>query len=203
MMKLHTVYSATLALAVERLDPEALKRCGAKKTEHWRQGAHQPTRTLRPELPRDLSAVWGLLRGTYSVAYKRYFGVPRWYCPPMAARFEAEKASQKIAATLGLPAGNECPADETAFLRAIAVAPGDVTLWLVYADWLDECEGGDEWPHPRARASLIRQWAGARYVHAKEGVASALKKTWLNLAFSPPVSELLGHEKPIPRPRRT
>jgi uncharacterized protein (TIGR02996 family) len=148
MMKLYTVYSATLALAAERVDPESLRRCGAKKTEHWRQGAHQPTRTLRPELPRDLSAVWGLLRATYSVAYMRYSGVPRWHCPPIAARFEAEKASQKIAATLGLPGGRECDGDEVPFLRAIALSPGDVTLWLVYADWLGEQDGGDTGPPP-------------------------------------------------------
>jgi uncharacterized protein (TIGR02996 family) len=80
------------------------------------------------------------------------------------AKISFRSLQSKLRVCLGLP-DYEPIVPERDFLATLASRPGDLTAWLVYADWLEE-QGGNL----GKRAERIRGWSGKKRLKTKYGV---------------------------------
>lgn len=149
--------SRELAAAIWDCDFLLLAAMGGRESQIWagiRNGGHRPSYTFAAKLPGDVRNCVALLDacGTIQTRIRDI---------PSRVRNSAHTLAAKFIVSLGLPF--EFWLDEEAgFLASIEAAPGELTNWSAYADWL--VERGEK------RGEVMQGWLAKKAVKTKYGV---------------------------------
>lgn len=177
----HDIGQAIYAL-IEAESPGLMGTLGCEEASRWaginraQHGQRYECRTFALKLPRDLAKAWELLRVTSRLQVMRphkktllnsslnlLTGVAVKGCHVLAS---------KLTVSLGLPHRLHVliPGEES-FIWSIDDAPGEVTVWSAYADWLCESADRDQYaPQAQTRGEMLAAVLAKKAVKVKYGV---------------------------------